>query len=63
MAKPLLGIPLNWRLIVGLSVIGSSFEKGLYSASSTQSCWVGTTFSLIDLARKGWVYGTLISNS
>jgi hypothetical protein len=48
---------------VGLSVIGSSFEKGLYSASSTQSCWVGTTFSLIDLARKGWVYGTLISNS
>jgi hypothetical protein len=35
MAKPLLGIPLNWRLIVGLSVIGSRFEKGVYSTSFT----------------------------
>jgi hypothetical protein len=48
---------------VGLSVIGSRFEKGVYSTSFTQSCWVGTTFSSQDLARKGWVYGTLINNS
>ncbi len=47
---------------MGFSVIGSSFEKGVYRTGFTQSCWVGTTFSQKDSARKGWVYGTLISN-